>query len=89
MAYWLIDSEKPCGGMWRMPKEKSLDVLVYILVDDIDETLEKVVKLGGKVVATNRGKEKTSWQQSQTLTETCSDFINTKSDQALCATTSV
>jgi hypothetical protein len=50
-AYWLIDTgEKPGGGMWRMPKEKPTGVLVYILVDDIDKTLEKVVKLGGKVV---------------------------------------
>jgi len=50
-AYWLIDTgEKPGGGMWRFPKEKPLGVLVYISVDDIDKTLEKVVKLGGKVV---------------------------------------
>jgi len=50
-AYWLIDTgEKPGGGLWRMPKEKPCCVLVYILVDDIDETLEKVIKLGGKVV---------------------------------------
>jgi len=50
-AYWLIDpGEKPAGGMWRFPKGKPLGVLVYVLVDDIDETLDKVVKLGGKVV---------------------------------------
>jgi len=50
-AYWLIDTgEKPGGGMWRFPQGKPLGVLVYILVDDIDKTLEKVVKLGGKVV---------------------------------------
>jgi len=50
-AYWLIDTgEKPSGGMWRFPEGKPLGVLVYILVDDIDRTLEKVVKLGGKVV---------------------------------------
>ncbi|MFB0567267.1 MAG: VOC family protein, partial [Candidatus Bathyarchaeia archaeon] len=39
------------GGMWRFPKGKTLGVLVYILVDDIDKTLEKVKQLGGKVVA--------------------------------------
>jgi predicted enzyme related to lactoylglutathione lyase len=51
-AYWLIDTgEKPGGGMWRFPEGKPLGVLVYILVDDIDKTLEKVGKLGGKVVA--------------------------------------
>lgn len=50
-AYWLIDTgEKPSGGLWRMPKEKPCGILVYILVDDIDKTLEKIVKLGGKVV---------------------------------------
>lgn len=50
-AYWLIDTgEKPSGGLWRMPKEKPCGVLVYILVDDIDKTLEKIVKLGGKVI---------------------------------------
>lgn len=51
-AYWLIDTgEKPGGGMWRFPEGKPLGVLVYILVDDIDRTLEKVEQLGGKVVA--------------------------------------
>lgn len=50
-AYWLIDTgEKPSGGMWRFPIDKPLGVLVYIAVDDIEETLKKVVKLGGKVV---------------------------------------
>lgn len=41
--------EKPDGGMWRIPKEKPTCVLVYILMDGIDEALEKVVRLGGKV----------------------------------------
>ena len=50
-AYWLINTgEKPGGGMWRFPEGKSLGVLVYILVDDIDKTLKKIVELGGKVV---------------------------------------
>ena len=51
-AYWLIDTgEKPGGGIWRFPEGKPLGVLIYILVDSIDATLEKVIKLGGKVVA--------------------------------------
>ena len=50
-AYWLIDTgEKPDVGMWRFPEGKPLSVPVYILVDDIDKTLEKVAKFGGRVV---------------------------------------
>ncbi|MBE0512953.1 VOC family protein [Candidatus Bathyarchaeota archaeon] len=50
-AYWIINTgEKPGGGLWRFPHERPLGVLVYILVDDIDEALEKAVELGGKVV---------------------------------------
>jgi predicted enzyme related to lactoylglutathione lyase len=50
-AYWQINTgEKPEGGLWRMPKEKPCCVLVYIMVDNINETLEKVIKHGGKVV---------------------------------------
>ena len=50
-AYWIIDAgEKPGGGMWRFPEGNPLGILVYILVDDIDKTVEKVVKLGGKIV---------------------------------------
>ena len=41
--------------MWRFPEGKPLGVLVYILVDDIDKTLEKVVKLGGKIVVPKSG----------------------------------
>ena len=36
--------------MWRFPQGKPLGVLVYVSVDDIDKTLEEVVKLGGKGV---------------------------------------
>mgnify|MGYP002395903328 CR=1 FL=1 len=50
-AYWLIDTgEKLGGGMWRFPEGKPLGVLIYILVDDVEKALEKIVKLGGKVV---------------------------------------
>ena len=56
-AYWLIDTgEKPDGGLWRFPHEKPLGILVYILVDNIDETLKEVMELGGKVV-TRKSKE--------------------------------
>jgi predicted enzyme related to lactoylglutathione lyase len=51
-AYRVVDTgEKPGGGMWRFPQGKPLGILVYILVEDIDKTLENVVKLGGKIVA--------------------------------------
>lgn len=50
--YWLIDTgEEPRGGMWRFPEGKPLGVLVYILVDNIDKTLENVVKQGGRIIA--------------------------------------
>jgi predicted enzyme related to lactoylglutathione lyase len=50
-AYWLIDTgEKPSGGMWRFPQGKPVGVLVYISVDDIDETLKKAIASGGKIV---------------------------------------
>lgn len=55
-AYWLIDTgEKPGGGMWRFPKTKPTGIIVYILVEDIDKALEKVVKAGGKVVMPKAG----------------------------------
>lgn len=50
-AYWTINTgKKHGGGMWEMPKEKPAYVLVYILVDDVDKTLEKAVKPGGEVI---------------------------------------
>ena len=50
-AYWIINTgEKLGGGLWRMPKEKPTGVYVYIAVDDIEKTLEMVVKMGGKVI---------------------------------------
>ena len=33
-----------------MPVEKPLGVLVYILVEDIDEALKRVEGLGGKII---------------------------------------
>jgi predicted enzyme related to lactoylglutathione lyase len=50
-AYWtLTTGEKPGGGLWRMPKEKPTGVYVYIMVENIEKTLENVAKLGGKVI---------------------------------------
>jgi len=49
-AYWTISSGSKIGsGIWRMPQDKPLGVLVYILVDDIEMTLKKVEELGGKI----------------------------------------
>jgi len=54
-AYWLIDTSGfPKGGMWRMPKDKPLGVITYVLVESIDKTLKEVEKLGGKVILAKR-----------------------------------
>lgn len=37
--------------MWLRPAGESVGVVVYIVVDDIDAVLEKVVAFGGEVVA--------------------------------------
>jgi predicted enzyme related to lactoylglutathione lyase len=37
------------GGIWLRPKSEPLGIVVYIVVDDIEATLERVVELGGKV----------------------------------------
>jgi predicted enzyme related to lactoylglutathione lyase len=51
-AYWMTSTgEKPGGALWLMPKEKPTGVYVYIAVDNIEKTLEKIVKMGGKIVA--------------------------------------
>ena len=38
------------GGIWLRPEGESLGVVVYIVVDDIETTLKRVVELGGKAV---------------------------------------
>jgi hypothetical protein len=55
--YWIFDTgTEPRtrniqrGGMWLRPESEALGVVVYILVDDIETTLKKVVELGGKVI---------------------------------------
>jgi hypothetical protein len=40
-----------------MPKDKPLGVITYVLVDNIEATLEKVEKLGGKVVLPKRSSD--------------------------------
>ncbi|MFQ6065508.1 MAG: VOC family protein [Candidatus Bathyarchaeia archaeon] len=53
--HWVFDTGKTSfhrsrGGIWVRPRDENLGVLVYIAVDDIKRTLEKVTKQGGKVV---------------------------------------
>ncbi|MDQ6787124.1 MAG: VOC family protein [Acidobacteriota bacterium] len=48
-----IDGQKQFGGMYQMPKECSEKMpphwMSYIAVDDVDETVQKVWQLGGRV----------------------------------------
>jgi predicted enzyme related to lactoylglutathione lyase len=39
------------GGLWLRPADERPGVVVYILVEDINETLQKAVELGGNIVA--------------------------------------
>jgi predicted enzyme related to lactoylglutathione lyase len=39
------------GGLWLRPEDEQPGVVVYILVEDIDETIQKAVELGGNIVA--------------------------------------
>ena len=49
--YWLIyPGGEPRGGMWQFPENRPLGVVVYVQVDSLGATLEKVKRLGGKVV---------------------------------------
>jgi len=75
-TYWLIDTcEKPSGGMWRFPKGKPLEVLVYISVDNIDGTLKKAIELERKSLFQSRRRERVTWCRLQTRMETYLDFI--------------
>ena len=38
------------GGIWLRPEGERLGFVVYVLVDDIETTLEQVKRLGGEVV---------------------------------------
>ncbi len=37
------------GGMWLRPPSESPGIVVYVEVDDIETTLQRVVELGGKI----------------------------------------
>ncbi len=58
LAVWLFDTgNEPRienlrrGGIWLRPQGEPLGVVVYVLVEDIETTLKKVIDLGGKVVS--------------------------------------
>ena len=55
--YWIFDTGEPPrlenlrrGALWLRPAGEKPRTVVYILVQDIDATLKKVVALGGKIV---------------------------------------
>jgi hypothetical protein len=55
--YWIFDTgAEPRmqnirrAGMWLRPEGTSPGVLIYIVVNDIDDVLEKVAQLGGEIV---------------------------------------
>lgn len=55
-AVWLFDTggeprlqNLKRGGMWLRPAGAPLGIVVYIAVEDIEATLEKVSELGGRV----------------------------------------
>ncbi len=54
---WIFDTgDKPrleklqMGGLWSKPKGESTGVVVYIVVESIDEILNRVEELGGKII---------------------------------------
>jgi predicted enzyme related to lactoylglutathione lyase len=55
--YWIFDTgAEPRlenirrGGLWLMPDDESVGVVVYVVVDEIERVLKKVRELGGEVV---------------------------------------
>ena len=59
--YWIFDTgAEPRlenlrrGALWLKPTDESPRVVVYVLVDDIESILDKVVALGGRVVASKQ-----------------------------------
>ena len=57
LDYWILDTgDEPRTetlrrvGLRVAPDEEALRVVVYVLVEDIDATLERVEELGGEVV---------------------------------------
>ena len=57
-AVWIFDTgDAPRmenlrrGGIWLRPEGEPLGIVVYVVVADIDATLQKVKELGGQVVS--------------------------------------
>ncbi len=55
--YWIFDTgDEPRvenlrrGAMWLRPDNDDLGVVVYVVVEDIEVVLQKVVDLGGEIV---------------------------------------
>ncbi len=55
--YWIFDTgDKPRmhniqrGGIWLRPNDESLGIVVYIVVEDIETVLRRVIELGGEVL---------------------------------------
>jgi len=66
--YWIFDTgDEPRlenlrrGALWLRPDDGSLGIVVYVEVQDIQTTLERVKQLGGKVVAP-RTREGSAWK---------------------------
>jgi predicted enzyme related to lactoylglutathione lyase len=38
------------GGFWLRPEGEPLGIVVYMVVDDIEATLSKVIALGGRAI---------------------------------------
>ena len=58
LGYWIFDTgDKPRidniqrGGIWLRPAGEDLGLVVYVLVDDVETALKKVIALGGKVIS--------------------------------------
>lgn len=56
-AVWIFDTgDQPRlenlrrGGIWLRPPGDPLGLVVYILVNDIESTLNRIIEFGGKVV---------------------------------------
>ena len=55
--YWIFDTgDEPRienirrGAIWLRPDDANLGVVVYVVVEDIETVLHKVIELGGEVV---------------------------------------
>lgn len=50
----IMNKDKGCGGMWAIPKDKEKQIpphwMAYILVDNLEDSLEKACELGASIV---------------------------------------